>query len=352
MNKKHIELIASELHIREWQAEHAVTLMEDGATIPFVSRYRKEATGSLDEVQLAAVKTLWNNYSELEKRRAAILRSIDEQDKLTPELKKEIEDCWQMNRLEDLYLPYRPKRKTKASVARAKGLEPLADAIMRLDKQDCLELACGFVKEGVKTAEEALSGARDIIAETVSENALLRDRIRNTYVQKGLLTSKVQKGKEEEGFKYSNYFDYDEPLRAMAPHRLLALLRAHKEGIVSLSLKPHPDTVPEEMEKVFLAGRSTGLFPSAEAGSLWNMKEALADAYRRLIHPSIENEVLNIYKEKADQESVRVFSENLKQLLLAPPLGQKRVLAIDPGFRTGCKVVCLSAQGDLIHNDT
>lgn len=352
MNKKHIELIARELNIREWQVEHAVTLMQDGATIPFVSRYRKEATGSLDEVQLAAVKTLWNNYSELEKRKAAILKSIQEQDKLTPQLQKEIEQCWQMNRLEDLYLPYRPKRKTKASVAREKGLEPLAEAIMRLDKGDCLDLARGFVREGVETPREALSGARDIIAETASENASLRDRIRNTYMQKGVLTSKVQKGKEEDGVKYRNYFDYNESIRAMAPHRLLALLRAHKEGIVSLSLKPHPDTVPEEMEKVFVAGRSTGLFPSGEAGSLWNMKEALADANRRLIHPSIENEVLNVYKEKADLESVKVFSANLQQLLLAPPLGQKRVLAIDPGFRTGCKVVCLSAQGDLIHNDT
>jgi len=353
MNKKHIELIARQLHIREWQAEHAVTLMEDGATIPFVSRYRKEATGSLDEVQLAAVKTLWNNYTELEKRRAAILKSIEEQDKLTPELKKEIEDCWQMNRLEDLYLPYRPKRKTKASIAREKGLEPLAEAVMRLDKQDCMELARRFVKEGVETAEEALAGARDIIAETVSENATLRDRIRNTYMQKGVLISKVQKGKEEEGIKYRNYFDYNEQIRVMAPHRLLALLRAHKEGVVSLSLKPHPeDTVPQEMEKVFLAKRATGSYPSMAAGSLWNMKEALAGAYRRLIHPSIENEVLNVYKEKADQESVKVFSANLQQLLLAPPLGQKRVLAIDPGFRTGCKVVCLSAQGDLLHNDT
>lgn len=353
MNNKHIELIATELHIRGWQVEHAVTLFQDGATIPFVSRYRKEATGSLDEVQLAAIKTLWNNYQELDKRKAAILRSIGEQDKLTPELHSAIESCWQMNRLEDLYLPYRPKRKTRASVAREKGLEPLALAIMNLGTDDCQEAAKAFIGARVANVEDALSGARDIIAETVSENAELRQRIRHAYLRDGKLTSKVQKGKEEEGIKYRNYFEYSESIRSMAPHRLLALLRAHNEGIISLALKPYPDTIaPNEMEKMFIGKKQQLSFPGEEAGSIYHMKEALTDAYRRLIHPSIENEVLNHYKDKADMESIRVFSANLRQLLLAPPLGQKRVLAIDPGFRTGCKVVCLSAQGDLLHNDT
>ncbi len=350
MNNKHIELIALELHIKEWQVEHAITLFQDGATIPFVSRYRKEATGSLDEVQLAAVKSLWNNYEELDKRRSAILKSIEEQDKLSPELRSAIENCWQINRLEDLYLPYRPKRKTRASVARSKGLEPLALALMNLEQRDCLEMAGACIGQEVENTDQALSGARDIVAETVSENAQLRQIMRQIYQKDGVLTSLVQKGKEEDGIKYRNYFDYSEAITSMAPHRLLALLRAHNEGIVSIGLKPHPDNTPvAAMERMFIGQRKGIPSLHGPSSSLWQMEQALADGYRRLIHPSIENEVLNFYKEKADKESIKVFSENLRQLLLAPPLGQKRVLAIDPGFRTGCKV---SAQGDLLHNDT
>jgi len=353
MNKKHTELIAAELRIKEWQVEHAVSLFLDGATIPFVSRYRKEATGSLDEVQLAAVKTLWSAYEELDKRKAAILRSIGEQDKLTPELRAAIEDCWQMNRLEDLYLPYRPKRKTRASVARAKGLEPLANRILALETADFSRIAASFTGPEVETTADALSGARDIIAETISEDADLRQRIRQIYQKNGVLASRVQKGKEEEGVKYRNYFDYSEPIRSMAPHRLLALLRAGNEGMVSINLKPHPDNLAiAEAERLFTAQKGSVPFPPGPSSALFQMKEAIEDAYRRLIHPSIENEVLGIFKEKADTESIKVFSANLRQLLLSPPLGQKRVLAIDPGFRTGCKVVCLSAQGDLLHNDT
>lgn len=353
MNKKHIELIASQLHIKEWQVEHTVTLLADGATIPFVSRYRKEATGSLDEVRIAGIKELWDKFVELSKRKEAILRSIEEQEKLTPQLRAAIEDCWEMNRLEDLYLPYRPKRKTRASVARDKGLEPLALDIMDGWKGDCRQLAEKYVTQEVEDVQAALAGARDIIAEKVSEEAALRQKIRFIYRQDGVLVSKVQKDKEEEGDKYRNYFDYTERIRSMAPHRLLALLRAQKEGVVSIALKPQREESPiEQAEKQFLtrehrAGRETD-----QADALWQMKEALTDAYRRLIHPSIENEILNEYKEKADRESIHVFRENLRQLLLAPPLGQKRVLAIDPGFRTGCKVVCLSEQGELLHNDT
>jgi uncharacterized protein len=236
MNNKHIELIATELHIRGWQVEHAVTLFQDGATIPFVSRYRKEATGSLDEVQLAAIKTLWNNYQELDKRKAAILRSIGEQDKLTPELHSAIESCWQMNRLEDLYLPYRPKRKTRASVAREKGLEPLALAIMNLGTDDCQEAAKAFIGARVANVEDALSGARDIIAETVSENAELRQRIRHAYLRDGKLTSKVQKGKEEEGIKYHNYINAPSgiPLIQHSCQMLMECVKHESIGLTSM----------------------------------------------------------------------------------------------------------------------
>ncbi len=353
MNKKHIELIASQLHIKEWQVEHTVTLLADGATIPFVSRYRKEATGSLDEVRIAGIKELWDKFVELSKRKEAILRSIEEQEKLTPQLRAAIEDCWEMSRLEDLYLPYRPKRKTRASVARDKGLEPLALDIMDGWKGDCRQLAEKYVTQEVEDVQAALAGARDIIAEKVSEEAALRQKIRYLYRQDGVLVSKVQKDKEEEGDKYRNYFDYTERISSMAPHRLLALLRAQKEGVVSIALKPHREEAPlVQAEKQFLTPEHRSGREAGQADALWQMKEALTDAYRRLIHPSIENEILNEYKEKADRESINVFRENLRQLLLAPPLGQKRVLAIDPGFRTGCKVVCLSEQGELLHNDT
>ncbi len=353
MNKKHIELIASQLHIKEWQVEHTVTLLADGATIPFVSRYRKEATGSLDEVRIAGIKELWDKFVELSKRKETILRSIEEQEKLTPQLRAAIEDCWEMSRLEDLYLPYRPKRKTRASVARDKGLEPLALDIMDGWKGDCSQLAEKYVTQEVEDVQAALAGARDIIAEKVSEEAALRQKIRYLYRQDGVLVSKVQKDKEEEGDKYRNYFDYTERISSMAPHRLLALLRAQKEGVVSIALRPHREEAPlVQAEKQFLTPEHRSGREIGQADALWQMKEALTDAYRRLIHPSIENEILNEYKEKADRESINVFRENLRQLLLAPPLGQKRVLAIDPGFRTGCKVVCLSEQGELLHNDT
>jgi uncharacterized protein len=353
MNKKHIELIASQLHIKEWQVEHTVTLLADGATIPFVSRYRKEATGSLDEVRIAGIKELWDKFVELSKRKETILRSIEEQEKLTPQLRAAIEDCWEMSRLEDLYLPYRPKRKTRASVARDKGLEPLALDIMDGWKGDCSQLAEKYVTQEVEDVQAALAGARDIIAEKVSEEATLRQKIRYLYRQDGVLVSKVQKDKEEEGDKYRNYFDYTERISSMAPHRLLALLRAQKEGVVSIALRPHREEAPlVQAEKQFLTPEHRSGREIGQADALWQMKEALTDAYRRLIHPSIENEILNEYKEKADKESINVFRENLRQLLLAPPLGQKRVLAIDPGFRTGCKVVCLSEQGELLHNDT
>lgn len=352
MNKTHISLIARELHVKDWQVEHAVSLLGEGSTIPFISRYRKEATGSLDEVQIAQVKALWTGYEELEKRRAAILKSIDEQDKLTPELRISIENCWQMNLLEDLYLPYRPKRRTRAGIAREKGLGPLAEIIFALDPRNCQELARPYLSDKVQTAEEALAGARDIIAEQASEQAVLRQRLRRLYQEEGVISASVQKGKEEEGMKYSNYFDFSERIRTIPSHRLLAILRARSEGIISMKLEPDTDKAIEEVERTCLPARISYSFPPGESGSLYQVKTAFADAYKRLIHPSVENEVINTNKEKADIESIKVFSSNLRQLLLAPPLGQKRMLAIDPGFRTGCKIVCLDAQGNLLHNDT
>lgn len=352
MNKTHISLIARELHVKDWQVEHAVSLLGEGSTIPFISRYRKEATGSLDEVQIAQVKALWTGYEELEKRRAAILKSIDEQDKLTPELRISIENCWQMNLLEDLYLPYRPKRRTRAGIAREKGLGPLAEIIFALDPRNCQELARPYLSDKVQTAEEALAGARDIIAEQASEHAVLRQRLRRLYQEEGVISASVQKGKEEEGMKYSNYFDFSERIRTIPSHRLLAILRARSEGIISMKLEPDTDKAIGEVERTCLPARISYSFPPGESGSLYQVKTAFADAYKRLIHPSVENEVINTNKEKADIESIKVFSSNLRQLLLAPPLGQKRMLAIDPGFRTGCKIVCLDAQGNLLHNDT
>ncbi len=352
MNKTHISLIARELHVKDWQVEHAVSLLGEGSTIPFISRYRKEATGSLDEVQIAQVKALWTGYEELEKRRAAILKSIDEQDKLTPELRISIENCWQMNLLEDLYLPYRPKRRTRAGIAREKGLGPLAEIIFALDPRNCQELARPYLSDKVQTAEEALAGARDIIAEQASEHAVLRQRLRRLYQEEGVISASVQKGKEEEGIKYSNYFDFSERIRTIPSHRLLAILRARSEGIIFMKLEPDTDKAIEEVERTCLPARISYSFPPGESGSLYQVKTAFADAYKRLIHPSVENEVINTNKEKADIESIKVFSSNLRQLLLAPPLGQKRMLAIDPGFRTGCKIVCLDAQGNLLHNDT
>jgi uncharacterized protein len=352
MNKTHISLIARELHVKDWQVEHAVSLLGEGSTIPFISRYRKEATGSLDEVQIAQVKALWTGYEELEKRRAAILKSIDEQDKLTPELRISIENCWQMNLLEDLYLPYRPKRRTRAGIAREKGLGPLAEIIFALDPRNCQALARPYLSDKVQTTEEALAGARDIIAEQASEHAVLRQRLRRLYQEEGVISASVQKGKEEEGIKYSNYFDFSERIRTIPSHRLLAILRARSEGIISMKLEPDTDKAIGEVERTCLPARISYSFPPGESGSLYQVKTAFADAYKRLIHPSVENEVINTNKEKADIESIKVFSSNLRQLLLAPPLGQKRMLAIDPGFRTGCKIVCLDAQGNLLHNDT
>ena len=357
MNSKQISLIAAELSLKEWQIEHTIQLLDEGGTIPFISRYRKEMTGSLDETQITAIKQLHTKYEELAKRKATILKSIEEQGKLTDELRKEIEECYEMNRLEDLYLPYRPKRRTRALIAREKGLEPLSALITALDTRPASLLAAPFLNDKVLTVEEALAGSRDIIAEQISERADIRDSLRRLYQRDAFVYSKLIKSKEKEATNFQNYYDFQEPVRKIPSHRLLAILRGHAEGFLTIRIEPeHDDSAILMMERALFPKKEEAKwrarFPEGEESTFNQMKMAMEDCYKRLIHPSIENEIFNMAKEKADTEAIKVFVDNLTQLLLASPLGQKRVLAIDPGFRTGCKVVCLDAQGNLLHNDT
>ena len=338
MNKLYIDHIAGQLQTAAWQVEHCIDLLEEGATIPFISRYRKERTGALDEMQVAAVRHYWLRFTELEKRKAAILSSIEEQGKLTPELQRAIENEVDAQTVEDLYLPYRPKRKTRASVAREKGYEPLAMKLwdMKLDHPE-------------RESEEALAGARDIIAEMVADSQPVRAQLRDLYTQWGTVSAHVVKGKEDEpeAQNYRNYFDFSQRLDRIPSHRLLAMLRAQEQGYVRVRMEVNPDHALERISRKVYERK-----PRPTPACREQVDAALEDSYKRLLHPSIENEVLARAKEKADVEAIRVFGENLRQLLLAPPVGQKRTLAIDPGFRTGCKVVCLDAQGNLLHNDT
>ncbi len=338
MNKLYIDHIAGQLQTAAWQVEHCIDLLEEGATIPFISRYRKERTGALDEMQVAAVRHYWLRFTELEKRKAAILSSIEEQGKLTPELQRAIENEVDAQTVEDLYLPYRPKRKTRASVAREKGYEPLALKLwdMKLDHPE-------------RESEEALAGARDIIAEMVADSQPVRAQLRDLYTQWGTVSAHVVKGKEDEpdAQNYRNYFDFSQRLDRIPSHRLLAMLRAQEQGYVRVRMEVNPDHALERISRKVYERK-----PRPTPACRKQVDTALEDSYKRLLHPSIENEVLARAKEKADVEAIRVFGENLRQLLLAPPVGQKRTLAIDPGFRTGCKVVCLDAQGNLLHNDT
>jgi len=323
--------------------KNTIELLEEGATIPFISRYRKEHTGSLDEVKITEIRDELNKLKELQKRKAYVLKTIGEQEKLTDELKEKIEACLDPVELEDLYLPYKPKRKTRATMARDKGLEPLAKLLMRQQEHDVEALAARFLSDEVKETSEALEGARDIIAEWVNENQRARKTVRHYFDRGAVIRSSVVRGKEEEGMKFSDYFAFSEPLKRCPGHRILAMRRGEQEGVLKLSLEPDHDRVIESLMKQFIhsAGRA------GEQVSL-----AVADAYKRLMHPSIENEYKAIYKDKADTEAITVFATNLRQLLLASPLGQKRVLALDPGFRTGCKLVCLDEQGNLLHNET
>lgn len=337
------KLISENLSLTARQVCNTLELLDSGATVPFISRYRKERTGSLDEVQIAAIQEQYDKLKTISKRKETIRTTIEEQGKLTPELLERIEQCWDTNLLEDLYLPYKPKKRTKAEIARQKGLEPLALKIMMQRGCNLDAEAQKFVRGEVKDKEEALAGARDIIAEQVSENEEARKRVRRVFERTALITAKVVKGKEEEGDKFKDYFDFQEPLRKCSSHRLLALRRGEAEGVLRVSIAPAEDEdCLNQLNRQFVRSNDV-------CGRL--VSEAVADSYKRLLRPSIETEFAAGSRAKAEEEAIRVFAANLKQLLLSPPLGQKRVLGIDPGFRTGCKVVCLDNQGTLLHNE-
>jgi uncharacterized protein len=334
--------ISQALGIPSGQVAATLKLMSEGATIPFVSRYRKEATGSLDEVQVAAIFSEAERLQEVKRRKGVILNSIEVQGKLTEELRRRIAGCCALATLEDIYLPYRPKRRTRAAVAREKGLEPLAEDVSRQTYMEAAKLAQKYATGEVASVDEALEGARDIIAEWVNENETARCQMRSLFEREAIIFSAVVKGREEEGEKYRGYFAFREPLHKCPSHRLLALRRGEAEGILRVSIAPQREKALNILEKLFVKNDSE---------SAMHMKAAVADSYKRLLAPSMETEVAALSKARADGEAIRVFAVNLRQLLLSPPLGQKNVLAIDPGFRTGCKVVCLDAQGNLRHND-
>lgn len=339
------QMIATALKLPVHRVENTLKLLQGGATIPFISRYRKEATGGLDEVQIGDIHTRYEKLCELAKRKETVLSTIEEQGKLTDALRERIANCWDATELEDIYLPFKPKRKTRAEVARQKGLEPLAMLLLMQRENNLSARVRPFVKGEVKDEEDALKGARDIIAEQVNEDERARNLIRNQFSRQAMIISKVVKGKEKEeaALKYRDYFDFSEPLKKCTSHRLLAIRRGEAEGILKVSITPDDETAcTERLERQYVHGNGVC---SAQVA------EAVNDAYKRLLKPAIETEFSALSKEKADEEAIRVFAENLRQLLLAPPLGQKRTMGIDPGYRTGCKVVCLDAQGNLLHNE-
>lgn len=339
-------IIALQLQLSVQQVARTIQLLESGCTIPFIARYRKEATGSLDEVQVAAIRDALLKLKEIDARREAIIESIEKQEKLTPELREQLEKATSLQELEDLYLPYKPKRRTRAMMAREKGLEPLADWLMRQVDSPLENAARPYLSEekGVASVDDALAGARDIIAERVNENVGSRNVVRNIFRRKAQLSSTVVKGKEEEGHKFESWFDWSEQAMRAPSHRILALFRGEDEGFLRVHV------MPSDAEEAYAALDRHYVHNSSPAAE--QVRMAVHDGYKRLMEPSIESEYRAMLKEKADREAIRVFAENLKQLLLAPPLGQKRILAIDPGFRTGCKTVCLDAQGQLLHNET
>ena len=339
------QMIATALKLPVHRVENTLKLLQRGATIPFISRYRKEATGGLDEVQIGDIHTRYEKLCELAKRKETVLSTIEEQGKLTDTLRERISNCWDATELEDIYLPFKPKRKTRAEAARQKGLEPLAMLLLMQRENNLSARVRQFVKGDVKDEEDALKGARDIIAEQVNEDERARNLIRNQFNRQAMITSKVVKGKEKEeaALKYRDYFDFSEPLKKCTSHRLLAIRRGEAEGILKVSITPDDESVcTERLERQYVHG-------NGECSA--QVAEAVNDAYKRLLKPAIETEFSALSKEKADEEAIRVFAENLRQLLLAPPLGQKRTMGIDPGYRTGCKVVCLDAQGTLLHNE-
>ncbi len=339
------QMIATALKLPVHRVENTLKLLQGGATIPFISRYRKEATGGLDEVQIGDIHTRYEKLCELAKRKETVLSTIEEQGKLTDTLRERISNCWDATELEDIYLPFKPKRKTRAEAARQKGLEPLAMLLLMQRENNLSARVRQFVKGDVKDEEDALKGARDIIAEQVNEDERARNLIRNQFSRQAMITSKVVKGKEKEeaALKYRDYFNFCEPLKKCTSHRLLAIRRGEAEGILKVSITPDDESVcTERLERQYVHG-------NGECSA--QVAEAVNDAYKRLLKPAIETEFSALSKEKADEEAIRVFAENLRQLLLAPPLGQKRTMGIDPGYRTGCKVVCLDAQGTLLHNE-
>lgn len=343
MNLSFIPLISATLGIQEKQVARTLKLLEEGATRPFISRYRKEATAGLNEVQIAAIENEASRLAELEKRKQTILATIEEQGKLTGELRQKITDCWSAPLLEDLYLPYKPKRRTRAEIAREKGLEPLAKMLMAQQTSNPERAARSFLINGITDPDEALKGARDIIAEWISENEKARQILRNLFHREAVISSRVISGKEAEGEKFRDYFAGSEPLHRCSSHRLLAIRRGEAEGILRVSVDIPEEKAIERLQRLFVRN---------DTAASRQVAEALKDSYKRLLKPAIETEYARLSKEKADDEAIRVFTGNLRQLLLAPPLGQKRVMGIDPGFRTGCKVVCLDAQGNLLHNET
>ena len=346
MKSIYIKYIAQRLEVKEWQVENCAGLFEEGATIPFISRYRKERTGGLDEVAVAEVKHWADVFAEMEKRKQTVLETIEQAGALTSDLRKRIEECVESRELEDIYLPFKPKRRTRATAAKEAGLEPLADKMYNVALVDPVQEARKYVGGKVASVEDALAGARDIIAERLSETASVRETLRQIFRTRRIVTKSTKKAVGQEAMKYRSYFDYSESLERIAPHRLLAILRAEEEGFISVKIDADPERCGKKIYYDFCQERRYPAAPLAE-----QMHMAFDDSFKRLLEPSISNEVIKEAKEKADLESVRIFGENLRQLLLAPPVGQKRVLAIDPGFRTGCKVVCLDEQGELLHNE-
>jgi uncharacterized protein len=340
---KYAEIIARSTGLDSRNINNVLQLFDEGATIPFISRYRKEMSGSMDEVQIADIKDLCDKLKDLDKRRETILKTIEEQGKLTPELKLKIEKADTIIELEDIYLPYKPKKKTRASIAREKGLEPLAVILMKQQELNLMGRAAEFINDKVEDAEAALQGARDIIAEWINENKRARDIVRFHFERGAVISSKLSKGKEEEGVKYTDYFEFSEKLSKCPSHRVLAMRRGEDEGFLKVEIAPEEPKFIEALEENFVKG----YYDVSE-----QVRIAIKDSYKRLLHPSIETEFRASSKEKADEEAIRVFANNLRQLLLSPPLGEKRILAIDPGFKSGCKIVCLDAQGKLLHNET
>ena len=340
------KLIAQQLNLQERAVDNTLALLDEGCTIPFISRYRKERTGGLDEVQIAAISNQYERYKEIQKRKETVVKTITDLDKMTPELEKRITDCWDATELEDIYLPYKPKRRTRAQVAREQGLEPLAKILLLQRERDPKRAAHSQLStlHSQLSIEDALKGAQDIIAEMVSEDERSRQQLRNAFRRQAFITSKVVKAKADtdEAAKYSDYFDWEEPLKRCSSHRLLAMRRGESEGILRISISPDDDECIERLQRHYVYGNTP-------CGKL--VAEAVEDGYKRLLKPSIETEFAALSKEKADDEAIRVFAENLRQLLLGAPLGQKRVMGVDPGFRTGCKVVCLDAQGNLLHHE-